>query len=433
MIPPILILLHLAGALAATRSATVQACLPGQPIAISGVEVLTLKDSLVGPRVTVLVDAGRIAAVGTPSIPANACRIDGTGRVLLPGLADMHAHTNERELPLFLANGVTLVRELNGSPNHLALREQIANGTVVGPRLVVGSPLLTGKALRFRHRLITSAEDARAAAREAKDASYDFLKIYDDLTAEQYAAFVEAGRTLGLPLDGHVPAAVGLERVLVAGQAIQHIDKITFALMGHSPDSALLPEARRLFAGRRAWVTPTLASLRALDRSGTAEYAARFARPEMAYVDSATIAWWGSLRRDPPRPAADSRVYRFYVDLLRVLGEAGARFLLGTDAANPMMIAGFSVHEEMETLVRDAGWTPLEALRSATLAPAEFLGDSLGGCLRVGCRADLVLVERNPLADLTVLRRPAGVVVAGRWMDRAALEEGLRRVAGDAR
>jgi imidazolonepropionase-like amidohydrolase len=87
----------------------------------------------------------------------------------------------------------------------------------------------------------------------------------------------------------------------------------------------------------------------------------------------------------------------------------------------------------METLVRDAGWTPLEALRSATLAPAEFLGDSLGGCLRVGCRADLVLVEGNPLADLTVLRRPAGVVVAGRWMDRAAREEGLRRAAGDAR
>jgi imidazolonepropionase-like amidohydrolase len=286
MIPPILILLHLAGALAATRSATVQACLPGQPIAISGVEVLTLKDSLVGPRVTVLVDAGRIAAVGTPSIPANACRIDGTGRVLLPGLADMHAHTNERELPLFLANGVTLVRELNGSPAHLALREQIANGTVVGPRLVVGSPLLTGKALRFRHRLITSAEDARAAAREAKDAGYECLTIYDDLTAEQSAALAEAVRALGLPLEGHVPAAVGLERVLAAGQAIQHIDKIAFALVGHAPDSARLPEARRLFAGRRAWVTPTLASLRALDRSGTAEYAARFARPEMAYVDS---------------------------------------------------------------------------------------------------------------------------------------------------
>jgi hypothetical protein len=421
--------LLLLAALSGARALAAQPCAPGAPVAIVGADVLTMESPTLLRGQTVLVRDGRIAAMGATAVPADACRIDARGRVLLPGLADMHAHTSEREMPLFLANGVTLVREMNGTPAHVALRERLARGEVAGPRLLVASPLLVGTPLRYRHRLIRSSSDAYKAAHEAKDAGYDFLKVYDGLTAEQYAALVEAGRTLGLPLDGHVPADAGLAGVLASGQAIQHMDKVAFALLGHDPDTArveaYLAEARRLFAGRRTWVTPTLASLRALDRAGTTEYAERLRRPEMTYVDTASLAWWRSLERGGRRAPAASPVYRFEQRLLGVLRESGARLLVGTDAANPLMIAGFSVHDELATLVADGGLSPWDALRAATRDAAEFLGDSTGGVVRVGARADLLLVDGDPLADLSTLRRPRGVMVGGRWHDRAALDAGL--------
>lgn len=414
---------------ACTGVAVAQACPPGAAVAFIGADVLTMNDSILLRSTTVIVRDGRIVTVGGSSVPDDACRIDARGKVLLPGLADVHVHTNERELPLFLANGVTLVREMNGSPAHLELRRRIDEGEVLGPRLVVASPLLSGAPLRYRHRLIESADDAYAAAHEISSAGYEFLKIYDDLPADAYRAFVEAGRTLGLRLDGHIPQSVGLEGVLGSGQSIQHMDKIAFALAGHSPDSARLPEARRLFEGRSTWVTPTLASLLALDLAGTAEYAARMERPEMAYVDSGSLAWWRTLVRDGTRPRSLSRFYRFQTELIGVLKESGARLLLGTDAANPLMVAGFSVHEELEALVRDGGLTRYKALVAATRNAYEFLGHDTGGRVQPGARADLLLVDANPLENLGTLRTPRGVMVAGRWLDRSELVAALEGLA----
>jgi imidazolonepropionase-like amidohydrolase len=399
-----------------------QRCPRDVPVAFIGADILTMNSTTLQRGQTVLVRAGRVADIGSPRLPADACRVDARGKVLLPALADLHAHVTERDLPLFLANGVTLVREMNGSPVHLALRRRIERGDVLGPRLLVASTLLSGAPLRYRHRLITSVDDAYAAAHEAKDAGYDFLKVYDDLTPDQYRALVEAGRTLGLRLDGHVPREVGLAAVLDAGQAIQHLDKIASALAGHALDSARLADAGRMFAGRSVWVTPTLASLRALDLAGTQEYVGRLRRPEMAYVDSSTLVWWHTLVRGGTRAYAPSRFYHFQTALLKVLKESGGvRFLLGTDAANPLMVAGFSVHDELEALVRDGGFSAYEALLAATRNVADFLGDSTGGRVAVGARADLVLVDASPLTDLATLRQPHGVMVAGRWLERPPL------------
>jgi imidazolonepropionase-like amidohydrolase len=200
------------------------------------------------------------------------------------------------------------------------------------------------------------------------------------------------------------------------------MDKIAFALAGHSPDTTKLEPARALFRNRNAWVTPTLASLRALDAAGTSEYARILARPEMAYVDSGSFGWWASLRRDGTREYRPSAFYRLEAALVGALKSVGTRFLIGTDAANPLMVAGFSLHDEMETLVRDAGLTPYEVLTAATRRAAEFLHDQRGGFVAVGARADLLLVDANPLLDLRTLRRPAGVMVNGRWLDRSALD-----------
>jgi imidazolonepropionase-like amidohydrolase len=398
-----------------------QDCAPGRSVAFVGVDVLTMQSEDFLRAQTVVVRDGRIASVGSAEPPSDACRVDGKGKTLLPGLADMHAHMTERDLPLFLANGVTLVREMNGSVEHLALRKRLSEGVVVGPRLLVASPLLVGEPLRYRHRLITSADDARAAAHEAKDAGYDYLKVYDGLTADQYEALVGAGRFLGLPLDGHIPAAAGLAAVLASGQSIQHMDKIAFALAGHSGDSTKLPEARRLFAASKPWVTPTLASLRALDQGGTAEYAARMQRPEVQRLDPATLGWWASLERGGGQSWSPTRFYGFMAALLRTLVDAGVPMLLGTDAGNPLMVAGYSVHEELEALVSDGGMTPFQALTTATVNAAEFIGDPTGGRIVSGARADLVLVDGNPLRNLTTLRNPLGVMVGGRWLEAVEL------------
>jgi hypothetical protein len=418
MIRPVMLAIAVSIVLAHRSTAP---CTSGQPLAFTNARLLTMDSPMIRAGRTVLVEGSRISAIDPDAIPANACRIDAAGGVLLPGLADVHVHTDERELPLFLANGVTLVREMNGSPPMVALRERINAGEKLGPRLLVASPLLVGTPLQYRHRLITSAADATAAAREAKAAGYEYLKIYDGLSREEYDAFVVAGRELGLPLDGHVPAKVGLARVVEVGQSIQHMDKIAFALGGHPGDTTKLPELQKLFGGKGLWVTPTLSSLRALDMSRTVDYATRMARPEIAYMDAGTIGWWQSLSGDRPSRAR-SAYYQFQVAVLKELRKTNTRFLLGTDAGNPLTVPGFSVHDELEALTHDGGFTPFEALRLATRNVGEFLGDTTIGRLAPGARADLVLVSGDPLMDLSILRRPVGVVVRGRWLDRATLD-----------
>jgi hypothetical protein len=403
-----------------------QACPAGGAVAFIGVDVLTMTDSVLRRRQTVLVEGEHVTAIGRPRMPKEVCSIDASGMVLLPGLADMHAHMTEADLPLYLANGVTMVREMNGSARHIELRDRIARKEVLGPRLIVASPLLTAVPLRFRHTMIATDQDAYAAAHRAKDGGFEFLKIYDGLSVDSYEAFVEAGRRLGLRLDGHIPAPVGLARVLATGQSIQHIDKIVMAMAGHRPDTLAVGATVDRFFGRASvWVTPTVASLRALDLAGSAAYAERLRQPQMAYVDSATMGWWRSLAGSGNRSLSESPYVAAQRIALRALRGTPTRFLLGTDHGNPLMVAGFSVHEEMAALVRLGGFTPYEVLLQATSNAAEFMGDSLGGRIVAGAPANLVLVRANPLADLALLERPVGVMVRGRWLDRAELDRGL--------
>jgi hypothetical protein len=417
----VLLRASLAALLTTASTAAGQGCPARAPVAFLNVDVLTMDSDTLLPKRVVLVRDGKIAAISPSSLPSDACRVDGHGQVLMPGLADTHVHTSEREMPLYLANGVTFIREMNGSPALLALRDRIKSGEVLGPRMLVSSTLLAGKPFpQVRYRLITSEADAYVAAHAMKEAGYDYLKIYDGLTAEEYAAFVQASKALNMPLDGHIPADVGLTGVIAAGQHLQHMDKIAFALAGHSMDTTKFADARKLFDGRGAWVTPTLASLRALDKSRSAEYAAALKSPEIAYVDAGTFSWWESLTGSGAY--APSRWYQYESALLRVLRGTNTRFLLGTDDANPLMVAGYAVHEELDALVRDGGFSTWDALRSATKNVGEFLGDSTMGRLAVGARADLILVVSNPLKDLSVLRKASGVMVNGRWLPRSELD-----------
>ncbi len=404
----------------------------------TGVTIVSMDRPAPVPRQTVIVRDGRIEWLGPAQdadIPAGAVLIDGAGKYLMPGLVDVHVHADPTDLPLFLANGVTTIREMNGSAEHLALRDQIARGTRVGPTLYVSSTLLAGSAQRWRHALVPDGPAAALAARDAIARGYDFLKVYDGLSTAAYDAIVAAGRAAGVPLTGHVPAGVGLTGVLGAEQrSIEHLEQIMAAIGGAAVDSSSIEEAARAIARAGTRVTPTLVVLENITRLRTPAMQARLDGPELQYVNPDTRAWWQSLRR--PAQAGTGQPDP-YVERLRLMVRAllrnGVRVLAGTDTPNPLMVPGFSLHEELAALAA-AGLSTQAVLRAATLDAAEFLGAPEGsGTVRTGAAADLVLFDADPTVSVGNLRDPAGVMARGRWFPREALQAMLAEVVATYR
>ena len=400
---------------------------------------------------TVVVRGERVESIGSAAgaqIPAGARVIDGTGRFLVPGLAEMHAHvpttpdSAEEVLFLYVANGVTTARGMLGVPLHLELREQIARHEVLGPRLYTSGPSLNDQR-------VGSPADAERMVREQAEAGYDFIKVHPGPTRAEYDAAVDAAVASGIELAGHVPADVGVRRALEAKQAtIDHLDGYLEALVPESSraaggffglniadaaDRSLIPELVAATVAAGVWNVPTQTLIDNVPApSPTLDEL--LARPELAYVSPQTREQWANAKRnvtsasgyDPDRARALVAVRR---ELIKALHDAGAGLLLGSDAPQIFNVPGFSLHRELESIVA-AGLTPYEALRTGTANPAVFF-DSVDefGTIREGLSADFMLVDENPLEDVGALARPEGVMVRGRWLDRAALDAGLEGIA----
>lgn len=412
-----------------------------QSLAIENISIYDVATGTLEVAQNVAILDGRITQVGSgalTALPNNATIIDGAGMTMLPGLTDAHVHMNQIDAGAFLANGVTSVRELNGSQDHLKLRESIARGDVVGPRMLVSSPLISGAPMRFRHVLLESSTDAPALVDELHNAGYDYLKIYDDLGDETYRELTGRARTLKLPYVGHIPNEVGLNGVLAAGQGIEHNEKIVVDVLGHNfRDTSLLADAAQSIAESGVPVTPTLAVHEFLNNRQSNLIQERLTAAEMAYVDSEIVEWWKATFPKSPegtQQAQNDGARRFLAaqrQLLAELDRLGVPILAGTDTPNPLMIAGFSLHDELEALVR-AGLSNSAAIRSATSTAGRHLPWSVRlGEIKVGFTADLILVVGNPADDLSVLRVPAAVIANGVWMDRSRLDELLATARRD--
>jgi imidazolonepropionase-like amidohydrolase len=445
-------------------------------LAIVNVTVVPMTDEIVLEGRDVFVEDGRIAAVepaGEILVDPNTPVVDGTGKFLTPGLADMHVHVwSESDLLPYVANGVTLVRNMWGGPITLAMRDRAARGEIVGPcivtagKLVDGDPPIWGNASG----VATTPEEAVALMDEQKAGGYDFLKVYSRLEADVFEAIVAYSKEIDFPFAGHVPSAVPLERALRSGMtSIEHLDgwdKATWVAEGYltrqeasdftARRRAMARLAPRLHSGevtweevfdpeRRAelaalaaeagvWNVPTFAVNKRIFTSRR-QAEAEFERPEMRYISPSIRAMWN--------PSTDFRLKNLTDDKLEVmqvffesnlatvaaLHEAGAPLLAGTDAPNPFVLHGFALHEELAFFV-EAGLSPYETLLTATRAPAEFLGETDEfGTVDVGKRADLVLVDADPLEDVAAMKRIDGVVLAGRWMPRAELDDLLDALA----
>jgi imidazolonepropionase-like amidohydrolase len=421
--------------------------------AFRNVAVLPMDTERVLEAQTVVVRGERIDSIGpaaSAEIPAGARVIDSTGKYLIPGLAEMHAHVPgdadrryvEEVLFLYVANGVTTARGMLGEPSHLELRGQIARHEVLGPRLYTSGPSLNNQR-------VASPADAERMVREQAEAGYDFVKVHPGPTRAEYDAAVEAALASGITLAGHVPAEVGVRRALEAKQAtIDHLDGYLEALVpeaqraaggffglnfADAADRSLIPElvAATLAAG--VWNVPTQTLIDNVPAPAPT-VDELLARPELAYVSQETRTQWANAKRNvtsaPGYEVARARaLVSVRRELIKALHDAGAGLLLGSDAPQIFNVPGFSLHRELAAIVA-AGLTPYEALRTGTANPAVFF-DKIDefGTIREGLAADLMLVGANPLEDFAALARPDGVMVRGRWLDRAALDAGLAEIA----
>jgi imidazolonepropionase-like amidohydrolase len=349
-------------------------------------------------------------------------------------------------LLLFLANGVTTVRDMWGNAERLAWRAAIERGEVLGPTIYTSGPIIDGNPPWIEGSVVVeTAEEAEREVAEEKADGYDFLKVYDLLSKDAYLAIVEAAKTHEIPVVGHVPDAVGLSGVLAAGQAsIEHLrgyaavlaadsEKVTHGsedwAMADTSKMRGLAEATRV-AG--VWNCPTLV----VGQKWVQPAAQRilFEDPRMRFIapdvhdewnpDSSYLSLFSAEKLAAVEASHDERLL-----MTRALHDAGARLLLGTDCGNPFVLAGFSVHEELSNLV-DAGLTPHEALLAGTRDAAEFVGASgQFGVVAVGARADLIMTEGNPLEDVSAVAEPAGVMVRGTWLTEEELTERLDLLA----
>jgi len=416
-----------------------------QPVAFVDVTVVPMDREGLLPHRTVIVDHGRIVEIGpaeTTRIPKAARTVDGRSKFLMPGLADMHVHLNvqgpdgilknEDFATLFLANGVTTIRNMWGNASTLAFRKSIEQGTVLGPHVYTTGPLTDGNPPSRRgSRVVETVAQAVEAVTSDKREGYDAVKVYDQLLPEVYQAIVSTAHSFALPVYGHVPKAVGIERVLQARQdSIEHVGGYLDALgQDESPQRvASLINATRV-AG--TWNCVTLVFYQG---AIPAEEAARAAaRPSMRFVPPALLSAWQNnpqLASLTPYQFGRIRLYdKKRSEFVRALHAGSAKILLGTDTPNRFVVPGFAIHEELRNLV-NLGFTPYEAIKSGTIDAADFLKQQdQFGTVAVGLRGDLLLLEGNPLLDVANVNRRTGVMVGGRWISERELNGRLQQLA----
>lgn len=422
-------------------------------IAFVGVNVVPMDSERVLEGHTVVVQDGRISSVTADDaqVPEGARRIDGEGRWLMPGLAEMHGHVPGPDDPdyaedvlfLYVSNGVTTVRNMAGHASHLALRDRVEAGELVGPTLFAASPWLTPETAG-------TPEAARQAVRDYQAAGFDLLKL-GTIDAESYAAMAAAAHEIGMPFGGHIPAEVGLVAALDARQtSIDHYDRYVEFLVPddfdtqslepgffgsgwvHLADRERIPEAieRTLAAG--TWNVPTLSLVEHLASDTPA--GEMIAWPEMRYMPQRVREGWVEAKhrfqaRDDFQPDAARALVELRQELTRALHAAGAPIALGSDAPQFFNVPGFSIHHEMEMMAA-AGLTPYEVLATGTREPARYFGTpDAFGTVEPGRRADLILLGANPLDDVANVQRRIGVMVRGQWLPEADIQSRLGTIA----
>jgi len=398
------------------------------PVALTGVTVIDVETGVRRTGITVLTQGDRIAAIGPKIvIPRGTSRISAKGKFLIPGLWDMHSHhqgTGAGSLDLFVAKGIVGTRDMGGDADFiLPLRDRVRAGAVFGPEIVASGPMVDNAPPDFPYRLhVTNTEEARLAVRELKRLGVDFIKVHDHTPREVFFAAVAEASQVGLTVSGHVPVAVKVEEAADAGmRSIEHL--ANYEVLGEcsSGETYSLSSCLRLFdklAANGVWQTPTLAFFQTLPDvfEGQPLHHAEYASDSLLELTRRNIEV-----SHVPRASLDKLRYAARVALkqgIHDLYSRGNRFLAGCDG----LVPGFCLHDELEWFTK-AGFSPLEALQTATINPARYLGrDKLQGTIEVGKRADLVLLDADPLADIRNVQRIDAVLLRGKLVTKPTID-----------
>jgi imidazolonepropionase-like amidohydrolase len=433
-------------------------------LVLSNVTVVDVRTGALHPEQTVIVERNRIASV-EPSKSAkylrNAPIVDCRGLFLIPGLWDMHVHlvfgdwfpdARDISLPLFIANGVTGVRDMGSELDIVqAWRSEIAAGRLIGPRIYTSGPMLDGPKPRFPSSVaIATPEDAHRAVADLKQRGADFIKLQSQIPREAVFAIAEEARKQQIPFEGHVPDSVRATEMSEAGmRSFEHLIGI---FEGSSPneddflkggktegkflatyDAARAASLAAILTKNQTWQCPTLV----WERGGNLVDVSDFSKDtRVKYVPA---SWknktWKRFTDEITQGYGtdDLETRKKFIekelDVVGMLHKSGVTFLAGTDTpAGVHIFPGYSLHEELQRFVA-AGFTPLEALQTATINPARFFGiEDQAGTVEKGKLADLVLLSANPLEDIANTQKVTGVIANGRYYRRAELDKMLARV-----
>jgi hypothetical protein len=423
-------------------------------VVFKSVNVVPMDREQVIENQVVVVKNGKIQSIGNAKkvkYRKNALVIDAQGRYLIPGLAEMHAHVPPIDdlepmkdvLLLFAVNGITTIRGMLGHPKHLELRKMINNAELTSPRFYTSGPAVSGESVKSQNEAVQIVKDEKLAG-------YDFLKILPGLTKDNFDAVARTAHEQNIPFAGHVSFQVGVWRAIEAKQqTIDHMDAFIEGLVpgienmseeetglfgmyiADKADTTRIPKLMKALRDNNVWVVPTQALA---ERWFSPERNAESFRsdPEMKYMDPKTLDNWVKAKTNlESNPKFDKEKIRNYIRLRRKLiyecNRNGVGLLLGCDAPQIFNVPGVATHHELQYLV-DAGLTPYEALKTGTINVGVFYKKADLGVIRQGANGDLVLLNANPLENISNTQKIEGVLAGNRWMNRSTLDELLRKL-----
>jgi imidazolonepropionase-like amidohydrolase len=422
-----------------------------QEIVLRNVNVIPMDRERVMKDQTVVVRDNRIVAIGTNvKYSKDAFVVNADDKYLMPGLVEMHAHVPpiddmepmKEVLRLFALNGITTIRGMLGHPKHLELRDMLKKGEVLGPRLFTSGPSFNGSSVK-------TPADAEKMVREQKAAGYDYLKLHPGLTMETFPTLVSTAKEVGIPFVGHVSFKVGIWNAIDAGySSIDHLDGFIegmvpgienleqqagiFAIfIADRADESKVPKLMKGLKSQNIWVVPTQSlAERWFAPSFTPETFLSDASTK--YMDKETIDQWVKSKKNlMANEQYDAAKVEKFIALRRRLIKAcqdnGVGLLLGCDAPQVFNVPGFSTHSELAYMVL-AGLTPYEALKTGTVNVASYLGLKDSGMIKQGAAADLILLNGNPLSDISESQNIQGVMVNGKWLSNEYISAELKKL-----